>query len=291
MTPRLVFWTVGLLSVALTAPAEIYRWTDDQGRVHYTEDLGRVPARHRDAAKQSVGDVPGADRIQTFRSPPVAPVRRRGAVPAAPGLGGGRVHRIEVERAGTSLFVPVRLNGRTVAPFVLDTGASYVVIPRALADRAGIRVGRESRKLRFGTANGTVEHPVVSVDSVELGTARAEGVPAAISDTLPYGLLGLSFFHRFTYQIDAAAGVVTLIENDMAETGQIRGGRSEAQWRNEFRTARGRIAAVEAERRRTPSSHSRKFRRMDEERAALEHQLELLEGEADRARVPDAWRH
>ena len=46
----------------------------------------------------------------------------------------------------------------------------------------------------------------------------------ALCLVLQIGLLGLSFFNRFTYQVDAANGVLTLTENDLAETGALRGG-------------------------------------------------------------------
>ena len=61
------------------------------------------------------------------------------------------------------------------------------------------------------------------------------------------GLLGLSFFNHFTYNVDAAAGVLTLVPNDLAESGAIRGGRSEAQWRAEYQDLRARIETVDQE--------------------------------------------
>ena len=99
----------------------------------------------------------GAERRRAARRP-----RRRA------GGGGARVHRIPVERAGTGMIVPVRINGRVVAPFMVDTGASYVLIPKAVADEAGVEVGPDARTMRFTTANGVVEQPIVTLDSVEL---------------------------------------------------------------------------------------------------------------------------
>ena len=271
------------LALASRSPAEVYRWTDAAGRLHFTGDLNEVPAEQRAAARARAASPP-AGRLQTYESVPAA------RAPQTFEPGARRRHRIEVQRAAMGMVVPVRINGRVEAPFLIDTGASYVLLPQVLADELGIEVGPDTRRMAFHTANGVVEHAVVMLDSVELGTAEAQQVPASISPSMQIGLLGLSFFNRFTYQIDAAAGVVTLVDNDLAPSGAILGGRSEAQWRGEFEALRARSEALEAIRARTPSAHSRQIDRLEREGAALEHELELLEAEADHARVPDAWR-
>ena len=270
------------------AAAEVYRWTDAQGEVHYSGDLAEVPPDQRDAARGAAPSL-GANRVQTYSAPPASPqpARPRSAdAETSP----ARVHRIPVQRGAAGMIVMVQLNGRAVAPFLVDTGASYVLVPQSLADEIGVKVGPDTRKMRFATANGVVEQPIVMLDSVELGDARADEVPASISPSLGIGLLGLSFFNRFTYQIDAAAGLLTLTENDLAESGGILGGRSEGQWRGEFMGLRVRLAEIEARRDATPPNHSRQLDRLDQEHAALERQIETLDAEADRARVPDAWR-
>lgn len=275
--------------VFTTAHAEIYTWTDAEGLVHYSQDLQGVPAGERAEARRRAAEA-GAEpsKVQGYESAPAARPRSRASRAAFSGAGqrgGGRIHRIPIERAGSGMVVPVRLNGGVVAPFLVDTGASYVLIPEAVAEEAGIQTGADTRTMQFTTANGVVEHPLVMLDLVELGSAQAEEVPAAISPTMQIGLLGLSFFNRFTYQVDAANGVLTLTENDLAESGALRGGRSESQWRGEFAAMRAREAALEAR-----SAGARSSRSLDAEQAGFERDLELLESEADAARVPDVWR-
>jgi clan AA aspartic protease (TIGR02281 family) len=283
-----VLLAAALLAAHAADAGEIYRWTDGEGRVHFTEDLSQVPPAQRVPARRRAGEDPGTSRFQTYRSPaetdPAAAPARPSAEPS------GRVHRIRVERAGSGMIVPVRINGRTTAPFLIDTGASYVLVPQRVAEEAGVQLDGETRTMRFATANGVVEHPLVMLDSVDLGGARADDVPAAVTPMLEVGLLGLSFFNRFTYQVDAAAGMVTLRENGLESEGGIRGGRSEGQWRSEFRSLAAQIDQLEAERARTPSSHGRQLRELETRRATLARQLDLLQGDADRARVPDAWR-
>jgi clan AA aspartic protease (TIGR02281 family) len=292
--PLAIALGAALLAAPLPAArAEIYTWTDADGHVHYTQDLQGVPADQRGEARRRAAETPPSDKMQTFSNgaAAVAPTAPRRAFSGAAARGGSRVHHIPVERAGNGMIVPVRLNGRVVAPFLIDTGASYVLVPAAVAEEAGITIGPDTRKLQFGTANGVVEQAVVTLDSVELGTATAEDVPASISPSLSVGLLGLSFFNRFTYQVDAANGVLTLVENDLAENGDLRGGRSESQWRGEFNALRQRLEAIDARRTMVPSSHSRMLSALDEQQETTEHELEQLDAEADGAHVPDNWRH
>ena len=135
-----------------------------------------------------------------------------------------------------------------------------------------------------------VEQPVGTLASVDLGGAVAEHVPASISDTMPVGLLGLSFFNRFKYHVDPAKGIVTLRPNRLAEQGLIHGGRSEPEWRAEFQSLRFRIARLEARMERLSPAHTRRLATLEAESGRLEQQIEELEVEADRAQVPHRWR-
>lgn len=279
---------LGALLIAGPGPAgaEIYRWVDEKGTVHFTQDLSEVPPDQRDGAARPAGDSTGA--VQTY-SPPARARREPDSEPSR-GAAEGPVYRIRVQKAGNSMQVRARLNGHVVAPFLIDTGATDVSIPKWVADRLGIEVGPDTRRQRYVTANGVVEEPVVMLDSVQLGGARVEDVPASINESMPVGLLGLSFFNHFSYHVDAAAGVVTLKPNDLAETGALRGGRSEAQWRSSFRALRRQIDAIDRHLDSLGPLRARHAKRYKERRAEIERELELLEAEADRARVPDAWR-
>jgi aspartyl protease family protein len=281
---------LGLLLVLTLAPlaaaGEIYQWTDEQGRIHFTQDLSQVPARHRSQAELRAMAPPEAGRLQTY-SQPAAP-----APASAPARAGapGREVRVAVARAGTGMLVSVRIDGSVTAPFLVDTGATDVLIPAWLAKRLGIQPGPESRSKSYRTANGVVTQSTVMLRSVDLGGAVVENVPASISPSMEIGLLGLSFFNHFTYHIDAAAGVLTLVPNDLAESGGILGGRSEAQWRAEYQDLRARIEAVDQEYARKSTSKAREREHLEKQRADLLGDLALLDGEADRARVPMRWR-
>jgi len=257
------------------AKAELYRWTDAQGQMHVTMHLDQVPLRYRPAALQAVQqDKASPSLLQSYATPEgAAPrVRRRPPAPAAE-ESATRVYHVRVARAPIGMIVQVRLNDRVTAPFLIDTGATDVLLPKQVAAELGLDVGPDTRTMQYQTANGVVEHPVLMLDSVEVGGARVEQVPASIG-SMELGLLGLSFFNHFTYRVDAAAGIVTLAPNGLAAAGVIRGGRSAAQWRSQFANLRSRLGQAGGGR----------------DAEALRRQLELLDDEADEADVPSSWR-
>jgi DNA repair exonuclease SbcCD ATPase subunit len=70
-----------VLAGAAPALADIYRWTDDQGREHFTMDLHRVPAEHRGEAQrrqllEKVKVDPEPEPINTMSTPDSSKVKR-----------------------------------------------------------------------------------------------------------------------------------------------------------------------------------------------------------------------
>lgn len=47
-----------LLLCAPPSRADIFRWEDDAGTVHFTDDLSNIPARHREKAKVVIREAP-----------------------------------------------------------------------------------------------------------------------------------------------------------------------------------------------------------------------------------------
>ncbi len=285
------------LPLARTVDAEIYRWVDEHGKFHFTQDLRQVPPAQRGAAEaRARSPRSGPSPVQLYRPPPA----RRSTAPSgrskapsgrstAAASGGGRVHRIRVQRADSSLSVWVRVNGRLDVPFLIDTGATDVVLPQWAADDLELDLSN-ARTGRYSTANGVVEQKMLRLDSVALGTAEVEDVPATVSASMKEGLLGLSFFNHFDYKIDPVDGVVTLVENDLAETGVLRGGKSRLQWERSFAAAQARIAHAEKRLEEAPFGRVRHRESLEQEVARLEGEMRLLHAEADDARVPFSWR-
>lgn len=90
---------------------------------------------------------------------------------------------------------PGRINGRPV-DFLVDTGATVVAVPEALARRLGLKPGLAER---VHTANGEAIAYATRLDQVNLGGAATHDVAAHIVPGMAgdEALLGMSFLARF----------------------------------------------------------------------------------------------
>lgn len=87
------------------------------------------------------------------------------------------------------------VNG-TPTEFLIDTGASAVVIDAATATRAGLDF-RSGARVPVATANGEVSAWAVRLASVRLGDLEVNQIDGMVLETpLPQMLLGASFLNR-----------------------------------------------------------------------------------------------
>lgn len=179
--------------------AQLFRWTNERGEVHYSQGIESVPERFRSGA-QFLG-YPG-------QPPSQGPSQSSPATPATP----PRTAKIRFT-PGQPIMVSARINDGGTATLMLDTGASVTVInPRVLT-----ALGVSSRGALRGSLRGvTGSTPVllVTVQSIEVAGARFGPLHVVSHDAdigQGDGLLGRDFLDRFAVNIDNAAGIVTLI--------------------------------------------------------------------------------
>ena len=82
--------------------------------------------------------------------------------------------------------------------FMVDTGASLVVLRKTDAGDAGIRPSPADYTARVSTANGTIKAAPAKLRSVEIGDITVFDVQALVlpDEALPQSLLGVSFLSR-----------------------------------------------------------------------------------------------
>jgi aspartyl protease family protein len=91
----------------------------------------------------------------------------------------------------------LEVNGRSV-PFLIDTGATAMVLSRRDAERVGLDLDRLSFTSPAMTANGAIYSARVTLDRVELGPFVDEDVPAMVNGgELDLSLLGMRYLDRF----------------------------------------------------------------------------------------------
>ena len=106
--------------------------------------------------------------------------------------------RIEVPRGpGGGYELAVEVNGVPVR-FVVDTGASDLVLSHDDAERAGVDLDGLIYTRLGQTANGTVQVADVRLDEVRLGEVVDRDVRASVTDgDLDRSLLGMRYLERF----------------------------------------------------------------------------------------------
>ena len=297
------FLGAALLSAALLIPgvcsAQLYRWTDENGRLHVTDDLSRVPDSIRGRLElegeqqelQSPDSLPNWNQIPPRGQAVPGARSETGSAAEDPAPATPKRHVIPVRRAGLELAVSALLDGRVTAEFKVDTGASINTIPRSVVDELGILIDEDTPvTVVVGIGGKPMLVPVVELREVRLGDAVVERVEAAVLDTMSYGLLGMPFFNHFRVETDPVRGRLTLEEVDLASVEGVYGGYPEEYWRARFGMIQAQLHKIDGYRSRLPEEFGELHERLDAAGRYWNDQYETLELRASQDGVPRTWR-
>jgi hypothetical protein len=70
-----------ILCSVISAGQEVYRWVDEKGTVHFTDDLGQVPEKYREKIQKQISPKEPAP---TPPAPPSTPLPKRGGAAKEP---------------------------------------------------------------------------------------------------------------------------------------------------------------------------------------------------------------
>lgn len=122
-------------------------------------------------------------------------------------LGELEPHQAQISDRGELLFrrgqgghfqIDAEVNGRPVR-FMVDTGASDIVLSPQDAARVGINPDRLSFNQRYETANGIGWGASTTLDSIEVGSIRFSNIGASVNGApMDQSLLGLGFLDRLS---------------------------------------------------------------------------------------------
>ncbi len=228
-------WVILLLALAL-AYAEIYKWVDRDGRVHFSDTLAGIPPEYRDRIEEKVGLTP------TSRSDPtpqrVTP-ERLSIAPVPPS------YAVPLRRDGNAMLVEALVGGTVRTRLLLDTGAEFTVLSTAAARRLALNLG-SAAVIPLRSASGVFFAPMIKVQSITVGDATAYDVEVIVHDATPGldGLLGMSFLDNFLVTISTSDARLILTPLTDSIDAELYGGHPKDWWIRKFRFYRTQIESL-----------------------------------------------
>jgi len=217
-----------LIIFPFTGYGEMYKWVDEKGSVHFTDDLSSIPEKYRQGAETRNPPEETFSQQPREISNPASPTAVKPTNPEG--------FEVKLERKYETWQAEVLLNGRVKRKFMVDTGASSCLIDWEMAKELEIIIDENTPFMPVSTASGIILNPYVMLKSMRVGNAELENVEVSIHD-MPGGggLLGNSFLNRFRMVIDSLNGKMTLYPLQGAVSSDRPGGYSKDYWEGRFR--------------------------------------------------------
>lgn len=188
---RVAIALAALTALAAPAGAQLYRWTDADGVVRYTNDLQAIPSAFR-AGAQDIGSPQARPPAPAPPPPAVDPT----VIPFS---------------AGGPIRTAVHLNGVALT-LLLDTGADRTVISPSAVARAGLDA-RAGRPIQIIGVTGGAPALEMMVPRLDVAGARVGPLAIVVHEVGVAdvdGLLGRDVLDYFTLTVDTAAGRAVL---------------------------------------------------------------------------------
>ncbi|HMC12283.1 MAG TPA: retropepsin-like aspartic protease [Pirellulaceae bacterium] len=123
---------------------------------------------------------------------------------------------IDLRDEGKTMRVNVVVNGKYQEEMVLDSGASLISLPGALAAKFGLKPSDKDPRIVLQLADGReIDGRLMKLATVRIGKFTVDNVECAVlgSDALAAEpLLGMSFLEHFKFEIDAAGKKLTMVK-------------------------------------------------------------------------------
>ncbi len=274
-----------LIAFALPASAEMYKWVDEKGTVHFTDDISSIPEKYRENVEERKTQTPKEIPDQGVKEKPGPGPVQKSSEPQG--------FEVELVRRHELWLSEVILNDRLKRYLIVDTGASFTLISRQVADELGIVIGENSPSIPASTVSGFILTPLVTLNSIRVGKAEIKDVDVAVY-TMPSGndgLLGNSFLNKFRVIIDSVNGKMILHPLQGTPSPDRPGGFGKDYWVGQFRYYNRNLAELK----RLKTNYERsgggsELRRVNSAIQHFENRLSELERRASFAGVPRNWR-
>lgn len=283
---RIFLAMIVLIGLALPARAEMYKWVDEKGTVHFTDDPSVIPEKYRrdtETRKDTTEPPPKPKEKQSIPPPPQPAT----PVPESQGF------EIALSRRNQINYVEGLLNRRVKCNFVVDTGASFTLIGRGTARDLGITIDEYTPFIPIATASDIILTPLVTLKSVLVGQAEVEDVEALIYN-MPAekeGLLGNSFLGKFRVVLDSVNAKMTLHPAQGVPSPDRPGGYDKDYWVSRFRYLHYNLEMLKKLKATYESKDARvELNRVNNAIRFFGNQLSEWERKASFVGVPHNWR-
>jgi len=269
---------------AASGYGEMYKWVDEKGAVHFTDDLSNIPEKYREETETRKPPKESSTPKPQEKSNPSLPQE----VSEPEGF------TVDLVRSGEVSFTEVVLNERIKQYFIVDTGASFTVISREAAKELGITIDENTPFIPITTASSVIFNPLVTLRSIRVGRAEVEDVDVLVHN-LPgssAGLLGNSFLSKFKVVLDSIQGKMTLYSLQGTPSPDRPGGYGRDFWVSQFRLYTRVLDQLNRMKQRYEGrgGSSSELVRVNNAIRYFENQLSELERKASFAGVPRNWR-
>jgi clan AA aspartic protease (TIGR02281 family) len=279
----LILFIVALVIFAPSSYGEMYKWADEKGTVHFTDDLSTIPEKYREGAE--IRKPPKETSAPKPQEPEPSPPEKNSEPEGV---------AVDLVQSGELSLTEVLLNERVKQYFIVDTGASFTVISREAAKELGITIDENTPFIPIATASSVIFNPLVTLKSIRVGEAEVENVDVLVHN-LPgrsAGLLGNSFLNKFKVVLDSVSGKMTLYSLKGTPSSDRPGGYGRDFWTGQFRLYIRVLDELNRMKRRYEGSggSSSELVRVNHAIRYFENQLNELDRRASLAGVPRNWR-
>ena len=225
------------ITLASTTWAEMYRWKDDQGRIHFSDSLHNVPEQYRPQSKTYQSQ---SGRLNLFEEGNTTPQKKnvQPLSPTVPDQPSNTLSIPFVSREGSAnrIIINIEFNNRVTAPILVDTGSPGLVLSTGLATELGL-VDEDSDNMLvlISGIGGTQISARAIVESLSFGGVTERMIPAYIipdQSTAYRGLIGMDILSGYSLTIDSVNK--RLIGSKIVTTENRPGGRDRAWWQKNF---------------------------------------------------------